>query len=298
MSKFLALLNHQEETALLRGDTIPESLLRHSVEISVLKKMPNVVISPHNAFNTVEAILRINQTTAKNIIDYWYGNVPNKVQPPKKPQGKLLIVRHTESEWNALGKWTGLTDVHLSDKGFKDAALLGVAFKGLNLNPDAAYCSEQLRARETLETLLAAAQLTDIPVMANKAINERDYGEYTGKNKWEIQQQVGDDNFTAIRRGWDVPIPGGETLKMVYERVVPFYKDTVLPELRSGKNVLLVGHGNSLRALIKYLESLSDEEIGQREMPFGQIVTYEIAPDSGLSAGSSSVGISTAPSHA
>jgi len=287
-----ALLNEHEETALLRSDNLPDELLRHSVEISVLEKMPNVIVSPHNAFNTVEAIERINQTTAKNIIDFWYGNMPNKVEPAKKTTGKLLVVRHAESEWNAAGKWTGITDIHLDDKGFKESAMFGKALKKLDIPIDVAYCSEQIRSRETLEGMLDSAQQFEVKVEIISQLNERDYGEYTGKNKWEVEQVVGEVRFNEIRRGWDTPIPGGETLKMVYKRVVPFYTGTVLPLLQDGKNVLIVAHGNSIRALMKYLQSISDNDISQLEMPFGQIIIYDISP-SGLRASSSVVQIDT-----
>jgi D-lactate dehydrogenase len=292
-----ALLNYHEETALLRSQTLPEAVLRHSVEISALEKMPNVIVSPHNAFNTVEAIDRINKTTAKNITDFWYGNVPNKVVPPKKPFGKLLIARHAESEWNALGKWTGLTDVHLSEEGFKAAGRLGEALKKLDIPIDNAYCSEQIRSRETLEGMLDAAQQFETPTVTSGAINERDYGEYTGKNKWEIKNLVGEAAFNNIRRGWDVPIPGGETLKTVYGRAVPFYTETILPLIKAGKNILIVAHGNSIRALVKYLESISDEAVSQLEIPFGQILVYEVKPD-GLRASSSTIQIDITPPNA
>lgn len=292
-----ALLNIQEEALLLRSDKLPPETLRHSVEISILKKMPNVIISPHNAFNTEEAIDRINQTTANNIVDFWYGNTPNKVNAGKKPVGKLLVARHTESEWNAEGKWTGLTDVHLSGKGFKEAAQLGRALGGLNIPVAIAYCSQQVRSRETLECMLASAQMFDTEVVADKALNERDYGEYTGKNKWEIRDQVGEDAFNDIRRGWDVPVPGGETLKKVYERVVPFYLNTIVPQLQTGKNVLIVAHGNSDRALMKYIESISDEAVCELEMLFGQIMVYDTTPE-GHCADSSVVKIDMQPPHA
>jgi len=291
------LLNYQEETALLRSQVLPADVLRHGIEISAMEKMPNVIISPHNAFNTVEAINRINQTSAKNIIDFWYGNVPNKVQTPKKPLGKLLVVRHTESEWNATGQWTGRTDIHLSENGFKQAAMLGQALKTTNISIDIAYCSEQIRTRETLEGMLDAAQQFDVEVVVSPALDERDYGEYTGKNKWEIKKMIGEEAFNNIRRGWDVPIPGGETLKTVYARAVPFYNDTVLPLLRSGKNILIVAHGNSIRSLMKYLESISDEDVSQLEMLFGQIIIYDISDD-GLRAGSSVVQIDITPPNA
>ncbi len=291
------LLNYHEETALLRSDTIPEDLLHHGVEISVLEKMPNVIVSPHNAFNTEEAILRINQITAKNIIDYWSGSTPNKVKIDKKPAGRLIIARHAESEWNAQGKWTGRTDVHLSDKGFNDSRALGQALKKLDIHIDKAYCSEQIRTRETLEAMLDTAQILGVEVKTSAAMDERDYGEYTGKNKWDIKNSLGEDAFNNIRRGWDEPIPRGETLKNVYDRVLPFYKQTILPELQNGNNILIVASGNSLRALTKYLESISDEDIASFEMPFEQIITYEINTD-GLSAGSTVSKIDVTPTNA
>lgn len=291
------LLHHDEETALLRSQTIPESMLRHGVEISALKKMPNVIISPHNAFNTVEAIQRINQTTAKNITDYWKGETPNKVAPAKKPKGKLIVARHAESEWNATGQWTGITDVHLSEKGFKESAMLGKALKELEIPVDVAYCSQQIRSRETLEGMLNASQQFDVDINVSGALNERDYGEYTGKNKWEIKEAIGEEAFNQIRRGWDAPVPGGETLKMVYERVIPFYADTILPLLNEGKNVLLVAHGNSIRALMKFIDSISDEDVSQLEMIFGRIIVYDVS-DEGLKVSSSSTQIDSKPPNA
>jgi len=291
------LLNYHEESALLRSQTLPDDVLRHSVEISVLEKMPNVIISPHNAFNTVEAIDRINQTTARNIIDFWYGNIPNKVAPVKKPIGKLLIVRHAESEWNATGQWTGITDVHLDENGFKESAMIGQALKKTDLTVDIAFCSEQIRTRETMAGILDAAQQFDVDIVTSGALNERDYGEYTGKNKWDIKDQLGEEAFDSIRRGWDVPVPGGETLKMVYERAVPFYTGTIVPLLEEGKNVLIVAHGNSIRALMKYIESISDEDVSQLEMLFGQIVIYDVDTE-GHKTASSVVKIDIKPPNA
>jgi D-lactate dehydrogenase len=270
------LLNHHEETALLRSETIPDELMRHGIEISLLKKLPNVIVSPHNAFNTLEAVQRINTTSAQNIIDFWYGNVPNKVKPTKKPSGKLIISRHAESEWNAEGRWTGTTDIHLSEKGFRASAKLGQLLKSMGHKVDIAYCSQQIRTRETLEGILDASQMFDVDIVREAAVNERDYGDYTGKNKWEMKQLIGEEAFNNLRRGWDIEVPGGETLKTVYERVIPFYKETILPLLNSGKNVLLVAHGNSIRALMKYIESISDEDVSNLEMIFGQLLVYTV----------------------
>ncbi len=188
--------------------------------------------------------------------------------------GLLVITRHGESEWNALGKWTGSTDVHLTAKGFHESALLGQTIKDIKI--DKAYCSQQIRALETLEGMLDASGQYDVPFERSAAINERDYGVYTGKNKWEVQKEIGEDAFEAIRRGWDTPVDEGETLKMVYERSVPFYQKTVLPQLLQGKNVLLVAHGNSIRTLMKYIEDIGDEEIAKTEMIFGKILIYTV----------------------
>lgn len=188
--------------------------------------------------------------------------------------GKLIIIRHGESEWNAKGVWTGTTDVHLSKKGFNEARLLGETLKDIKI--DKAFCSEQVRALETLEGILNASKQYDVAYDRSSALNERDYGDFTGKNKWEVQKKVGEKEFQSIRRGWDRPVPNGETLKMVYERAIPFYKNTVIDEIKKGNNVLLVAHGNSIRALVKYLEDISDDDIEKVEMIFGEILIYEV----------------------
>lgn len=288
------LLSLDGAMEVLRSGTQPTKQFQQGVEIMALQRMPNVIISPHNAFNTVEAIQRINYTTAQNIIDFWYDKVPNLVKPPQKTTGKLILARHAESEWNATGQWTGITDVHLSEKGFHEAGLLGKAFKELNIPLSKAYCSQQIRTRETLESMLDASAQFDVAIERNGAINERDYGEYTGKNKWEVKELVGEEQFNRIRRGWDVPIPGGESLKQVYERVIPFYTNEMLPQLREGHNILLVGHGNGIRSLIKYLENISDKDVENLEMMFGEILVYDI-DDEGHMKSKDSVKIDSPP---
>jgi 2,3-bisphosphoglycerate-dependent phosphoglycerate mutase len=198
----------------------------------------------------------------------------NKQQPSK---GKLLLVRHAESEWNLLGKWTGRTDVHLTEKGRQEAALLGEIVADIELHH--AYTSEQIRTVETLLHLLERAEKSELSHERVAHLNERDYGDYTGLNKWEVLEQLGEDVFTRIRRSWDEPIPNGETLQMVHERAVPFYKEHILPKLLGGKNVIVVSHGNTIRSLIKYLEDISDEGIAEIEMPFGQILLYHVTPE-------------------
>lgn len=183
----------------------------------------------------------------------------------------LILVRHGESEWNKLGQWTGLTDIGLSEKGKEEARQAGEKLKGMSI--DIAYTSTLLRTKQTLDEIKNVLGM-DIPTLENKALNERDYGIYTGKNKWEIQKEVGEEQFKNLRRGWDSPIENGETLKDVYDRVIPYYQSEILSKLKEGKNVLIVAHGNSLRALAKYLENISDENISKLELSTGEIYAY------------------------
>lgn len=189
------------------------------------------------------------------------------------PHGILVICRHAESEWNSLGKWTGLTDVNLSDKGRADAQLLGKKLQDISF--DAAYTSALKRTQQTLEGILSGkGSQTDIPRTANQNLNERDYGDLTGKNKWEVQEQIGEDAFTGIRRGWDYPVPGGETLKDVYTRALPYFTKEILPRLQKGENILLVAHGNTIRALIKHFDQVLEADMANVEMPFDNILVY------------------------
>lgn len=185
----------------------------------------------------------------------------------------LVLVRHGESEFNAKSLWTGIWDIPLTDKGRHEAALMADAMT--ELRPDVAFSSDLMRAQDTLKIILHVNKWSHAPVHHSKKLNERDYGELTGMNKWEVEQKYGEQQFQNWRRGWDEPVPGGETLKDVYERAVPYFNEHILPELKAGHNVLVAAHGNTLRALIKYLEGLSDEEVPHLEMPFGDILIYE-----------------------
>ena len=185
----------------------------------------------------------------------------------------LVLVRHGESLWNAKGVWTGLTDIALSEKGRREANRAGGGIKDIKF--DIGYTSPLSRAKETLE-IIKKVLGADFPTVESKALDERDYGEYTGKNKWEIQKELGDENFRKLRRGWDVPVPNGETLKNVFERVIPYYKSEILPKLKEGKNVLISAHGNSLRSLVKYLDGLSDDNVENLEIATGEVLVYEI----------------------
>ncbi len=187
---------------------------------------------------------------------------------------KLILVRHSKSEWNELGKWTGWTDVDLNEQGRADAKTTAEALKDIQI--DQAFVSKLKRAQQTLEIILNEIGQANVPTTETAALNERDYGIYTGKNKWEVKEEVGEEEFQNIRRGWEHPIPEGETMKKVYERVVPFYENEVLPLLKSGKNVILAAHGNSLRALVKFLEDLSINDLMALEFGIGEAYVYEV----------------------
>lgn len=210
--------------------------------------------------------------------------------------GLLVISRHAESEWNVLGKWTGLTDVGLTEKGHGEAEKIGELLQGLRF--DAAYTSEQKRTHQTLAGIMKGSGHEEIPHYSTAAVNERDYGDLTGKNKWEVQKEIGNEAFTGIRRGWDYPVPGGETLKDVHGRVVPFFDSEILPQLLAGKNILLVAHGNSIRALIKHLEDIDEQDIADVEMVFGSVLIYHFEPENPKHRRKEIRQINTTPPHA
>ena len=257
---------------LIQKSASPESYL-HIAEVSALRQMKNVIITPHTAFNTVSSIKHINKVTAENIIDYWYGLSPNRVDKPSS-SGKLVIVRHGQSEWNALGKWTGTTDVHLTPAGIQESADIGKSVRDIIF--DYAYISQQVRTKETIEAFVNGAQQLSLRMEPSGALNERDYGIYTGMRKNDIKKIIGDEAYNELRRSWDGPVEGGESLKDVYERTIPFYLRIILPRLRHGQNIVIVAHGNSIRSLIKYIEDISDSEIGEMEMIQGCALVYEV----------------------
>lgn len=187
---------------------------------------------------------------------------------------KLLLARHHESEWNKLGKWTGLRDRHLDQYGFNKSEDMGFLIQDIEI--DYAFASMLVRSIETLSCMLNVCKRYKVPTEHAAALNERDYGDYTGKNKWEMEKILGEEEFKKLRRGWEYPIPNGESLKMVYDRAVPYFLEKILPRVMENKNILVVAHGNSLRTLVKYIENISDEDIADIEIPFGSILIYDI----------------------
>jgi 2,3-bisphosphoglycerate-dependent phosphoglycerate mutase len=190
--------------------------------------------------------------------------------------GKLILIRHGESEWNALGKWTGWTDVSITDEGTRLSRELGEKLGDVHI--DVAYNSELKRTKETLDAVLEGVGQTPERRVSG-AVNERDYGVYTGMLKEEVRAEIGEEAYLALRRGWDRPIEDGESLKDVYTRVLPFYLEEVVPQLLQGKNVLIVGHGNSLRAMVKYIDGISDDDISSFEFGHNCAMVYEVDGD-------------------
>jgi 2,3-bisphosphoglycerate-dependent phosphoglycerate mutase len=185
----------------------------------------------------------------------------------------LILIRHGKSEWNKLGLWTGWTDIGLAEEGIEEARQAGLAIKDFHI--DRVHVSTLKRAYETWHEIKNILGLPHEPVR-HPALNERHYGIHTGKNKWKIKEEVGEEEFERMRRSWNYPIEGGETMKDVHDRIVPYYQNNIFPELIAGQNVLVVGHGNNLRALVKHLEKLSDEEISKLEYGTGEVYCYKL----------------------
>lgn len=185
----------------------------------------------------------------------------------------LVLVRHGKSEWNEKGLWTGWRDIPLAPVGYEEAKRTGEALKDIHF--DFAFTSALTRAQQTLEDILRVINQTP-PITKNEALNERDYGDLTAKNKWDLQKELGEEEFQKIRRSWDYPPPNGESLKMVYERVLPYYQSEIEPKLKEGKNIIIAAHGNSLRALVKHLENISDDKIASVEIGTGEAYVYQL----------------------
>jgi 2,3-bisphosphoglycerate-dependent phosphoglycerate mutase len=196
------------------------------------------------------------------------------MQSHEQKIGKFIVVRHHESDWNHKGLWTGMRDRHLTEYGFKKSEDMGLLIKEFKI--DHAYASMQVRSIETLSSMLEAMGQFHVPTEHSSAINERDYGDYTGKDKWEMEKVLGEDGWNAVRREWECPVPNGETLKMVYNRTVPFFIDTILPHLLNGENVLMVSHGNAIRSMMKYIENIPDDKVKDIDMLFGSVVIYTL----------------------
>lgn len=198
--------------------------------------------------------------------------------PAEKDMPYLVIVRHGQSVWNLENRFTGWVDVELTDTGRAEAAAAGDAIKALNISFDTAFTSALMRAQHTLDIILAKLGQQP-PVSKDQALNERMYGDLQGLNKAETAAKFGDEQVHIWRRSYDVPPPNGESLKDTAARVLPYFKANILPQLQQGKNILVVAHGNSLRALIMFLEGLKEEEIPLVELPTAVPKVYQLDTD-------------------
>jgi 2,3-bisphosphoglycerate-dependent phosphoglycerate mutase len=216
----------------------------------------------------------------------------------------LVLLRHGESAWNAEGLFTGWVDVGLSGTGASEATAGGTLLRDSGLTPDTVHTSVLARAIETAHLALAAADLLWLPVSRSWRLNERHYGALQGKNKAQTRQEFGDEQFMLWRRSYDVPpppiaddhplsqahdpryaqlppelLPRSECLKDVLHRMLPYWYDRLVPDLAAGRTPLVVAHGNSLRALVKHLDGISDTEIAGLNIPTGIPLVYELDGD-------------------
>ena len=214
---------------------------------------------------------------------------------------KLILVRHGQSEWNLANRFTGWWDVDLTDKGGEEARAAGRLLKDKGLLPDLAFTSLQTRAIRTLNLALEECGRLWVPVTKDWHLNERHYGGLTGLNKQEMRDKHGDEQVHIWRRSYDTPppkmerdderyagnfrvyqglsdseIPLSESLKDTVDRFVPYFESEIKPQIEAGKQVLICAHGNSLRALVKYLGDISDEEIVKLNIPTGVPMVYEL----------------------
>ena len=217
---------------------------------------------------------------------------------------KLVFIRHGQSEWNLKNLFTGWEDVNLSEKGVEEAKEAGRKLKEAGIEFDQAYTSVLTRAIKTLHFALEESGQLWIPEMKTWRLNERHYGALQGKNKADAAEKYGDEQVHIWRRSYDVLppllsaddegsaandrryadldpriIPGGENLKVTLERALPFWQDEIAPALKDNKTVLVAAHGNSLRALAKHIEGISDEDIMDLEIPTGKPLVYELNDD-------------------
>jgi 2,3-bisphosphoglycerate-dependent phosphoglycerate mutase len=213
----------------------------------------------------------------------------------------LILIRHGESEWNAKGLFTGWVDAALSEVGRAEAARGGDLLAEAGLVPDIVHTSVLNRAIQTANIALDVAGLAWLPVRRSWRLNERHYGELQGKNKAQVRQQYGDEQFMIWRRSYDVPpppladddplsqagdpryaelpdelLPRTECLRDVLARMLPYWHDQIIPDLAAGRTVLVAAHGNSLRALVKHLDGISDADIAELNIPTGMPLVYDL----------------------
>ena len=191
----------------------------------------------------------------------------------------LVLVRHGESQWNRLNMFTGWQDVDLTEEGIAEAHRAGAMLKAEGRRLDLAFTSTLKRAQNTLKFILGELDQDNLPSVQDAALNERDYGDLMGLNKDEARKRWGDEQVHLWQRSYDVAPPGGESLKDTAARVLPFYEKRIVPELQAGKNVLVVAHGNSLRALVMQLDRMSPDQVIELNIGTGMPLVYRFRPD-------------------
>lgn len=214
---------------------------------------------------------------------------------------QLILLRHGQSQWNLENRFTGWWDVDVTEQGIEEAKAAGQLMKERGIDPDICFTSVQTRAIKTLNLALEEMGRLWLPVEKNYRLNERHYGGLTGLNKQETREKHGDDQVHIWRRSFDTPpppmssdspyqmsndprykgieVPATESLKDTIARVLPYWKSRIAPELQNGKRILISAHGNSLRALVKHLSNIEDDEITGLEIPTGQPIVYELDDD-------------------
>ena len=186
----------------------------------------------------------------------------------------LVLVRHGQSEWNRKNLFTGWKNVDLTEQGVAEAEKAAALLKERGFRFDEAFTSDLIRAQRTLDIILDKTGQKDIPITRDQALNERDYGDLVGLNKDDARKKWGDEQVHIWRRSYDVPPPGGESLKDTAERAVPYFRKRILPKVIAGENVIVSAHGNSLRAIIMWLDRLTPEQVVKLELGTGVPIVY------------------------
>ena len=187
----------------------------------------------------------------------------------------LVLVRHGQSDWNRKNLFTGWKNPGLTDQGVSEAENTGEKLKEQGFNFDVMFTSELKRAQNTGEIILEKLNEPDLTTIKSVNLNERDYGDLTGMNKDEARAKFGEEQVHIWRRSYDVPPPGGESLKDTYDRVIPYFESDIMPEINDSKNVLIAAHGNSLRSLVKFIEDLNETDILKLEIATGEPIIYK-----------------------
>jgi 2,3-bisphosphoglycerate-dependent phosphoglycerate mutase len=191
--------------------------------------------------------------------------------------GTLILVRHGQSEWNLKNLFTGWKNPDLTEQGIAEATKAGQTIAAAKLKPTVFFTSALRRAQHTLDLILDELGLTEVTITRSQALNERDYGDLAGLNKDDARAKWGEEQVLLWRRSYDVPPPGGESLKDTAARTLPFYDEMILPFVKDGATVLVAAHGNSLRSMVMAIEGLTPDEILKRELATGEPVVYRIS---------------------